>query len=164
MKHNFNDGNGEVDAVQWKNGGGWVACTAKVDKTAFVGTNAWVSGNAQVYGDARVYGYAWVSGNARVYGYAQVSGNAQVSGDAQVYGDAQVSGNANIKKSPICISGSKWHITITNCNIAIGCELHTTEEWTNFTDKEISNMSDGALDWWNEWRGFVLSVAKGYQK
>ena len=38
------------------NGGGWVANTATVDASAFVGSYAQVSGNARVYGDA------WVSG------------------------------------------------------------------------------------------------------
>ena len=43
------------------NGGGWVAKTAKVDKTAFVGFfarvdgDARVSGNTHVFGDAKVY-------------------------------------------------------------------------------------------------------------
>ena len=44
----FNDGNGEVPAIQWANGGGWVACSAHVNESVYV------SGNAQVSGDARV--------------------------------------------------------------------------------------------------------------
>jgi hypothetical protein len=51
----FNDCNGDVPAKQWDNGGGWVACTAKVDETVYVGRNAQVSGNARVYGNAQVY-------------------------------------------------------------------------------------------------------------
>ena len=68
----FQDGNGPVPAHKHPNGGGWVADTALVSRTACVGPNA------------RVYGKAWVSGNARVYGYAQVYGNARVYGNAQV--------------------------------------------------------------------------------
>ena len=50
---------------QHKNGGGWVANTATVEESAYLGAGAQVSGNALVFGDA------------------QVSGNARVSGDAQ---------------------------------------------------------------------------------
>ncbi len=38
---------------QHKNGGGWVANTAAVDETAFIGGNALVFGDAWVSGDAR---------------------------------------------------------------------------------------------------------------
>ena len=69
----FDDGNGPVAAHQHPNGGGWVADTAKVADTSYVGPDAWVYGNAEVSGTARVYGDAQVSGTARVSGDAWVS-------------------------------------------------------------------------------------------
>ena len=57
--HDFRDGRGPVPAHQHPNGGGWVADTARVAASAFVGPGA------------QVFGAAWVSGNA------QVSGNAE---------------------------------------------------------------------------------------
>ena len=44
---NFKDGNGPVPAHKHPNGGGWVAFTATVAATAFVGPNALVYGNNQ---------------------------------------------------------------------------------------------------------------------
>lgn len=78
----FQDGNGAVPAHQHANGGGWVANTATVADTAFVGPNA------------RVYGNAWVIGNTRVAGNACVYGNAVISENACVGDNAEVSGNA----------------------------------------------------------------------
>ena len=49
---------------QHKNGGGWVANTATVEDSVYIGPDAWVYGNAQVFGDARVYGNAQVFGDA----------------------------------------------------------------------------------------------------
>ena len=101
----------ENEQHQHPNGGGWVANTATVDASAFVGSDA------RVYGDARVSGDAWVSGNAQVYG------------DARVYGDAWVSGNA-WKTTPLLVQGTKH--TATNCKhgfIAIGCQVHTFAHW-----------------------------------
>ena len=46
--YDFGDGNGPVPAHQHPNGGGWVANTAWVQDTAYVGS------------DATVYGRAWV--------------------------------------------------------------------------------------------------------
>ena len=46
--HDFKDGNGPVPAHQHLNGGGWVADTASVDETAYVGPDARVFGNAKV--------------------------------------------------------------------------------------------------------------------
>ena len=55
-----------VPAHQHPNGGGWVADTATVHESAYVGPDARVYGSAQVYDSAQVYGNARVSGNARV--------------------------------------------------------------------------------------------------
>ena len=58
----FEDGNGPVPAHKHVNGGGWVANTADVSETAYIGPNARVFGNAQVSDDT------WVSGDDRVFG------------------------------------------------------------------------------------------------
>jgi hypothetical protein len=108
---------------QHKNGGGWVANTAKVEASAYVEANALVYDNARVYGNALVYGNAWVYGNAQVSGDAWVYGNAWVSGNAMVYGNAW-------ETSPLYIQGTKH--SVTNCahgSIAIGCQVHTFAEW-----------------------------------
>ena len=95
-KHDF--GAGPVEAHKHKNPdgstGGWVAETAKVAPTVFVGKDAKVYGNAKVFGKAVVSGNAVVSGDAKVFGKAVVSGKAVVYGNAEVFGNAEVSGNA----------------------------------------------------------------------
>jgi hypothetical protein len=137
----------ESEHHQHENGQGWIANTAKVEKTVYVGPNAQVygyarvSGYAQVYGDAQVYGYARVSGDAQVYGYARVSGDARVSGNARVYGDAQVYGYARVsgdarvsggawEQSPLYIQGSRHSVTNTSHGkLSIGCITLTFKEW-----------------------------------
>jgi len=86
----FLDGNGPVPAHRHPNGGGWVADTATVDSSEFVGPDAKVFGEAQVYGKARVSDSALVSGSARVYGEARVFGSALVFHSARVYDEARV--------------------------------------------------------------------------
>lgn len=106
----FDFGDGPVPARRHVNPdgteGGWVAETAHVAPTAYVGPDAWVFGNARVHdeatvcGDAMVYDNAQVSGCvqicewAEVYGAASVSGHAEISDGASVGGNARVSGNA----------------------------------------------------------------------
>ena len=85
----FGDGNGPVPAHKHPNGGGWVADTATVKDTAYVGLNARVSDNAQVYGDARVCDTARVSGDALIYGNARVYGDAWVFDNAEVGDDVK---------------------------------------------------------------------------
>jgi acyl-[acyl carrier protein]--UDP-N-acetylglucosamine O-acyltransferase len=55
-----------------KNGGGWVANTARIDETVYVGPHA------------LVYGKSELSGRVRVEDFAQVSGTAVLSGDVIV--------------------------------------------------------------------------------
>ena len=62
-----------IDGKAHPNGGGFVALTAKVEKTVYVGKSA------KIFGNARVFGNVWVSGNARVYGDAWVSGKTKIT-------------------------------------------------------------------------------------
>ncbi|MCM1530085.1 MAG: DUF6055 domain-containing protein [Alistipes sp.] len=71
------------------NGGGFVASTASVDASVYVGKNA------------KVLGYATISGNARIDGYATVTGSAMVSGNAVVTGHAVVAESAQVKDNAI---------------------------------------------------------------
>ncbi len=116
------------------NGGGFVAATASVDASVYVGPNAkvldyaTVTGNAVITDYATVCGSANVSGNAIVSGhaviaerasvrdnaiisdYAGVMGNAVVSDYGRVlesgliYNDYQVSGNAAVKGVAFCMA------------------------------------------------------------
>ena len=54
----YDFGSGPVAAHRHPNGGGWVADTAQVEASAYVGPDAQVYGNARVFGNARVYGNA----------------------------------------------------------------------------------------------------------
>jgi carbonic anhydrase/acetyltransferase-like protein (isoleucine patch superfamily) len=102
----YDFGFGPVPAHPHPKGGGWVANTAKVDDTCYVGPyaqvygkayvskNAKVDGYAQVFGDARVTDEARIYGAAKVYQSAMVSGRARVSGEARVYGTSIVTDDA----------------------------------------------------------------------
>lgn len=96
MNVDFKDGRGKVPAHQHENGGGWVAETAHVDPSCFVGPHAVVYGHARVIENAVINDYARVYGNARIYGSAKVYGNAQVYDTAQVYDNAKISGHAKV--------------------------------------------------------------------
>ena len=65
----FQDGNGPVPAHQHPNGGGWVADTARVEESAYVGPNA------QVYGSAHVEGGVQLLSDTRISGVSCVTYN-----------------------------------------------------------------------------------------
>ena len=101
--HDFENDEGPVPAHKHGNGGGWVANSAVVADTAFVGPSASVFGRARVLDNSSVSDSAWVcgdavaSGDSRVHGDAVVEGNAQILGHGEVGGDAYVTGIAVIK-------------------------------------------------------------------
>lgn len=95
MTHNFNpwphySSDGPVPAHRHPNGGGWVAESATVADTAYVGPNAKVYGHATVVGCAEIRDITKVYGNARVSGHAQVYGAAEIYDRAMIFGHAQV--------------------------------------------------------------------------
>lgn len=100
------------------NGGGFVAGTAQVDPTAYVGPDAMVCQSAQVSGDAqikdaaivaqmaKISGAAVVRDHARVTGRARVSGNAVVQDSAWVGGGAIIKDNAKVTGDAKAIAGT----------------------------------------------------------
>ncbi len=96
LTFDFEDGKGPVAAKRHRNPdgseGGWVADTARVEPTCYIGPNA------RVFGYARMYGYAWVYENARVYEDACVYENARVYGNALVYGNTKIAFDVKINK------------------------------------------------------------------
>jgi hypothetical protein len=77
--------------------GGWVADTALVEETAFVGPDARVVGWAQVRDFATIENHAVVEGDAVIRDNARVAGTARVSNHALVMDRAVVDGSARIE-------------------------------------------------------------------
>ena len=69
--HDFMDGKGPVPSHIHTKGGGWVADTANVYNSAYIGPDARVSGNAWVHDNALVSGDARVKRG--VYAYTPIS-------------------------------------------------------------------------------------------
>ena len=119
--HDFLDGNGPVPSHIHTKGGGWVADTANVYDSAYIGPDA------RVYGNARVDN-AWVSGDACVSGDARVD-NAWVSGDACVSGDARVK-RGMYTSTPTSITRSDGYMFTlqSDGSIVAGCGDFTPDE------------------------------------
>lgn len=92
------------------NGGGWVADSASVADSVYVGPDAMVLDSANVSGNVRITDQAIVAGSATVKDNAVISGHAIVDGGGMVYdngwkmGSVTVSGNAVISDSAV-VSG-----------------------------------------------------------
>jgi hypothetical protein len=68
------------EQYQHKNGGGWVANSATVAPSVYIGPYACVYGSAELTEQVRVEGTAQVSGHARLSGDVLVCGNRWVDG------------------------------------------------------------------------------------
>ncbi len=115
------------------NGGGFVANTAKVADSVYVGPDAMVLGKAVIKGDVRIEDHAVIMGSAFIKDNAVVDGNAIVAGSAKlsenahvgdyavVSGNASVSGNGQVLESAYVYGNYK----ITENGIAKGLSLLT---------------------------------------
>lgn len=123
-KHDFKDGAGRIFAHKHDNGRGWVADTAKVDDSVYVGprcqifNRAIVKGTVRMEGQSRISGNAVVSGgvimrkNAQIYGAAIVRDTTEISDDARIFGSAHVSGTSRIFGSAV-VSESAQLFSVT---------------------------------------------------
>ena len=68
------------------------------------------------------------------------------------------------KNAPIVITGMRWVVQISGTGwMQIGCQKHSVSEWMAFNDDRISNMSDGALDFWNANREMLISLCEQWK-
>ena len=54
----------------------------------------------------------------------------------------------------------KYECYIQKEHLRIGCEYRAWEDWENFNDKQISEMDEGALEWWNIWKPILIEIRK----
>jgi len=89
------------------NGGGWVADSAKVADSVYVGSDAMVLGNAKLSGNVRVEDHAVVANSVTAQDNAVISGHAVVDGGGWYYdngwkqGSISISGNAAVSGSAV---------------------------------------------------------------
>ena len=123
----YDFGFGPVPAHPHPKGGGWVANTAKVDDSCYIGPYAQVYGMAQVTrkavidGYAKIFGEARVTDEAKIYGAAKVYQNALVSGRARVSGEAKVYGNTIVTDNCLVYECAEVY---ENARIRNYCEVH----------------------------------------
>ena len=66
---------------------------------------------------------------------------------------------ANLPAEVIRIDGLRWDVTIFQDWITIGCQHHHVDAWDKFTDDEIAEMHDDALEFWKENKQKLLTIA-----
>jgi carbonic anhydrase/acetyltransferase-like protein (isoleucine patch superfamily) len=117
-KDGYNSKKNSVPGAPHSNGGGWVASTASVDATAYVGPNAQVLGTAKVSGNARIEDFAVVSGSSQVKDNAIVRGNAIVGNAAIVINNALIEKAARVYNGKISGNG-----VVTGSAAAFNCRI-----------------------------------------
>lgn len=101
-KHDFKDGFGRVPARRHINGKGWVANTAVVEDSVYVGPRceifnyACVTGSVRLEGNSKISGRAVVSGNVLLKNQAHIFGAAVVRDRTSVYDSGRISGTAHV--------------------------------------------------------------------
>ena len=66
---------------------------------------------------------------------------------------------ANLPAEVIRIDGLRWDVTISQDWITIGCQHHHIDDWGKFTDDEIAEMHDDALEFWKENKQKLITIA-----
>lgn len=130
-KHDFKDGTGRVFAHRHDNGRGWVADTANVDDSVYIGPRCEIFNRAIVKGSVRLEGASRISGNAvvsgrvimrkssHVYGSAVVRDSTEVSDEARICGNSHVSGTSRIFNNAIISDSAQLFSATALANVRI---------------------------------------------
>ena len=115
-----------------------------------------IGGYQKIKGNQIVKGYQIVQDYQLVKGYQIVDGKQRIEGSQIVEGEMEILGLKT--KFSLSFIQDKYRLYFMSDLIKIGCQIHSPEKWENFSDKEISDMDEGALEWWNRWKKFVLNT------
>ena len=66
---------------------------------------------------------------------------------------------ADLTTNVIRIDGMRWDVMIFQDWMTISCQHHHIDDWDKFTDDEISKMDTGALEFWKENKGKLITIA-----
>jgi hypothetical protein len=58
----------------------------------------------------------------------------------------------------ICILQERYSIIMLDTHMEIGCQKHVYKNWWKYTDEEISEMDNGALEWWKVWKPILKKI------
>ena len=155
------------------NGGGFVANTATVDDSVYIGKDAKVLGYATVTGNARIDGHAIVTGSAKVSGNAvvtghavvaersQVSDNAIIADYAGVMGDSVVSDNARVIESGLVFNTYSVSGNATVKGVAYGLAGGSAAGQAmpdgDYYDDTGRTIQKGAVFGWESYNDYALN-------
>ena len=66
---------------------------------------------------------------------------------------------ANLTTDVIRIDGMRWDVTIFQDWMTISCQHHHVDDWDKFTDDEIAEMDDDALEFWQANKQKLITIA-----
>jgi len=103
-------------------------------------------------------------GDSWIHWGSRVSGNAWVKDNAVVYGGAPMitgwaTGDARVSREPICISGLRWDVTISDNHIAIFDVIRTKQEWIECNEEMRDSIRYDIVEFWDKYRDRILNLA-----
>ena len=63
-----------------------------------------------------------------------------------------------LTKSPLAVVGLLYWCLITEGYMRLGCKRFTHDEWAAFSDEQIAEMDDDALDFWKQWKDPLIAM------
>jgi len=69
-----------------------------------------------------------------------------------------------IQKAPIQINNLTWDVLITEHHMKIGCQVHTHQEWEDFTGGDLADIDSGAFEFAEKWRSILLMMCREHAK
>ena len=63
-----------------------------------------------------------------------------------------------LTKSPLSVAGLRYRCLITDGYMRLGCKRFTHDEWAAFSDEQIAEMDDDALDFWKQWEDPLIAM------
>ena len=69
-----------------------------------------------------------------------------------------------IQRAPIQVDNLTWDVFITEHHMKIGCQMHTHQEWEDFTGDELAAMDNDAFEFAEKWRSILLMMCHEHAK
>ena len=67
-----------------------------------------------------------------------------------------------ITKTPLSVAGLRYWCLISDGYMRLSCKRFTHAEWAEFSDEQIAEIDDGALEFWKQWKEPLIAMCRAH--
>jgi len=146
--------------------GVWIGSNVQIENNAWIGNGVRLGSNIRIESDVKIRSGVWIGNDIWIESGVWIESGIRIESGVWIESGIRIESGIQLRNRRSCsaflitISGFLWPITIDRCFLRIGCEKHAIAEWREFSDDEIAEMDEDALEFWHKHKNWILKLGE----